>query len=141
MSLLVIAEEPPDSAADTAIHEGLVAYNGAATGHHTARARLFLTARDAEGRLLGGVKGEVAMDWLYIDRLWLEAEARGQGLGTRLLAAIEDAGRAHGAIGAHLFSSTFQAPGFYIRHGYAEIGRLADRPPGQDRVWLSKRWG
>lgn len=141
MSLLVIAEEAPDGAADTAIRDGLVAFNGAATGHDTGRHTIFLTARDAEGRLLGGVKGEVAMGWLFIDRLWLEAEARGQGLGTRLLAAIEAASRPHGAIGVHLFSSTFQAPEFYIRHGYAEIGRLPDRPQGQDRVWLSKRWG
>jgi hypothetical protein len=25
--------------------------------------------------------------------------------------------------------------------GYAEIGRLKDRPPGRDRIWMAERWG
>jgi len=141
MSLPVIAEEEPGSEAEAAVLGGLVAYNAAATGRGFARDRLLFTARDAEGALLGGLKAEIAWDWLMIDIFWLDARARGQGLGTRMLAAAEAAGRARGAIGAHLYSSTFQAPGFYIRQGYEEIGRLRDRPPGQDRVWLAKRWG
>jgi hypothetical protein len=47
----------------------------------------------------------------------------------------------HGAIGAQLTTSTFQAAGFYEKQGYAEIGRLKDRPPGHDRIWMAKRWG
>jgi hypothetical protein len=45
-----------------------------------------------------------------------------------------------GAIGAQLTTSTFQAVGFYQKLGYAELGRLKDRPPGHDRIWMAKRW-
>lgn len=35
-------------------------------------------------------------------------------------------------------TSSFQAPGFYLRHGYVEFGRVPFCVPGQARVFLSK---
>nr|WP_202305163.1 GNAT family N-acetyltransferase [Mesorhizobium sp. L-8-10] len=89
----------------------------------------------------GGIRAMIALCWLQVDHFWIEEALRGQGHGSRLLARAEIEARAHGAIGSHLTTSTFQAIGFYEKHGYREIGRLRDRPPGQDRVWIAKRWG
>ncbi len=71
----------------------------------------------------------------------MDEALRGQGYGSRLLALAEETARMHGAIGAQLTTSTFQAAGFYEKQGYAEIGRLKDCPPGHDRIWMAKRWG
>lgn len=136
----LIAEEPPGGAVEAEILAGLLAHNAAATGQGS-RHPLMLTLRDQAGALLGGLRGEVAMDWLLIDKLWLSPTARGRGQGAALLAAAEAAARARGAVGAHLYTSSFQAPGFYIRQGYVEIGRLTGRPAGHDRMWFAKRWG
>ncbi|WP_457585935.1 GNAT family N-acetyltransferase [Ensifer canadensis] len=105
------------------------------------RVPLTLLLRDEGGRVRGGIRAMVALCWLQIDHVWVDAALRGQGHGNRLLQRAEEEARAYGAIGVQLTTSTFQAIGFYERHGYAEIGRLRDRPPGEDRVWMAKRWG
>jgi ribosomal protein S18 acetylase RimI-like enzyme len=89
----------------------------------------------------GGIRGTIALCWLQVDHFWVDEALRGQGHGSHLLGMAEEAARMHGAIGAHLTTSTFQAEGFYRKQGYAEIGRLKDRPPGHDRIWMAKRWG
>lgn len=105
------------------------------------RQPLTLLLKDDEGKVRGGIRAMVALCWLQVDHFWIDEVLRGQGHGSRLLARAEGEARAHEAIGAHLTTSTFQAIGFYERQGYHEIGRLRDRPPGQDRVWMAKRWG
>ncbi|WP_159992755.1 GNAT family N-acetyltransferase [Roseomonas sp. 18066] len=101
---------------------------------------LAFARRDAEGRVIAGLVGEVALDWLYIDKFWVDESLRGQGLGKRLLAAAELEAQRLGAVGAHLNTSSFQAPEFYRAQGYAEIGRLEGRPAGHDRLWFAKRF-
>jgi hypothetical protein len=39
----------------------------------------------------------------------------------------------------HLASFTFQAPGFYARHGFEPFARLTDQPLGHANVFLLKR--
>ena len=48
-----------------------------------------LKARDRNGRLLGGLRSFVFLYWLNIEVLFVEAEVRGSGLGSRLLAEAE----------------------------------------------------
>lgn len=38
-------------------------------------------------------------------------------------------------------TSTFQAPGFYLRHGYQEFGRVPFDVDGHARVFLRKELG
>jgi GNAT superfamily N-acetyltransferase len=102
---------------------------------------LTLLMRDDETRVRGGIRGQIALCWLQIDQFWIDEALRGHGHGSRLLDRAEAAARGHGAIGAQLTTSTFQAEVFYRKQGYAEIGRLKDRPPGHDRIWMAKRWG
>jgi GNAT superfamily N-acetyltransferase len=99
---------------------------------------LVITARDPDGGLLGGLLGGTYWGWLAIDRLWVREEARGSGLGSRLLAAAETEARRRGCQFAHLDTHDFQAPGFYHKHGYRECGRLEDLPPGHVRFLLRK---
>ena len=100
---------------------------------------LFL--KDEEDKVRGGIRAVLILCWLQIDHFWIDEHLRGQGHGSLLLDQAEKTARSHGAIGAQLTTSTFQAIGFYEKHGYVEIGRLRDRPPGEDRVWMAKMWG
>ncbi len=46
-------------------------------------------ARDAQGKMRGGLIGKRKGDWLCIDYLWVSEEARGCGLGSTLIAEAE----------------------------------------------------
>jgi ribosomal protein S18 acetylase RimI-like enzyme len=54
---------------------------------------------------------------------WVSERARSQGLGTRLLEEFEAEAKSRGCTRVFVTSFTFQAPGFYERHGYREIFR------------------
>jgi ribosomal protein S18 acetylase RimI-like enzyme len=136
MQIEVLEEASPLGAED--VTAGLRAHMIEQTGT-LPRIPLTLLLRDA-GNRVRGVRGQVALCWLQVDHFWVDEALRGQGYGSRLLDMAEDAARMHSAIGAHLTTSTFQAEGFYRKQGYAEIGRLKDRPPGHDRIWMAKRW-
>ncbi|MDO9706787.1 GNAT family N-acetyltransferase [Paracraurococcus lichenis] len=122
-----------------AVGKGLGAYNRAAYGRLRGAARWIL-ARDAAGTVQGGAKCELAWGWVYVDWLWVAEGLRRQGLGARLLAAAEALAREHGCVGVHLNTWSFQAPDFYRRQGFAEVGRVEDMPPGAVRYWFAKRF-
>jgi len=71
--------------------------------------------------------------------VWLRADARGTGLGARLMGAFEDAARDRGCRQVLVSSFTFQAPGFYERLGYVEFARSEGLPvEGQADVHFRK---
>ena len=98
-----------------------------------------LCLRDQNGRLCGGLTGAIWARWLYIKVLWVEQALRRDGYGSQLLAAAETFACKHGARDAHVSSFSFQAPGFYIKHGYEVFGQLADYPTGHSHLFLRKR--
>lgn len=131
-----VGDLPPEA---KAIRDGLVAFNTAQVGD-ASRLPLCLWRRDEAGRLVGGLVGEVTLHWLMVDKLWIDDRWRGRGLGTALIRAAEARAVALGAVGAHLHTSSYQAPAFYARLGYEVIGRLPGRPVGQSRFWLARRF-
>lgn len=71
--------------------------------------------------------------------LWVASADRGGGVGGRLLAAAETEARRRGCTQILTSSFSFQAPGFYERHGYAEYARHPDLPvAGMSDVLLRK---
>ncbi len=97
-----------------------------------------LEAWDGE-RWQGGLTARITQRWLFLHLLGVAPQARGQGVGTRLMQAIEEEARARGCLGVWLDTYSFQAPGFYARLGYEEVGRIPDYPPGHARIVLAKR--
>jgi GNAT superfamily N-acetyltransferase len=69
----------------------------------------------------------------------MAADMRGRGVGGELLDRAEAIARARGCTDAYTDTFDFQAPGFWIRHGYEEFGRLEGMPPGHSRVWFRKK--
>jgi GNAT superfamily N-acetyltransferase len=135
----IVAPGPADRAA---ILEPLVVFNNArigATAPQSSRdlARL---VENAQGEVLGGLWGEVYYGWAWIELLVVPEAGRGRGLGSRLLAMAEEEARALGCIGLWLDTFSFQARGFYERHGYRLVGTLRDYPAPHQRFFLTKRF-
>ena len=100
---------------------------------------LCLAIRDEAGLMTGGLWGRFYYDWLFIELIFVPEDRRGQGLGSALLAMAEAQARAWGGVGVWLDTFTFQARGFYERHGYAVFGEIPDYPPPHRRFFLTKR--
>jgi GNAT superfamily N-acetyltransferase len=134
-----ILEAPPDATAKLRdeIKRGLMAFNVEHTGPDNYQ-ELALAARDTSGRLVGGLYGNTAWRWLFVDLLWVDAPFRRQGLGRRLLRAAETAARARGCTWAYLDTFDFQARPFYEREGYVLFGTQEGYPPGHRKFYLSK---
>jgi GNAT superfamily N-acetyltransferase len=113
-------------------------YNAQHVGRAT-HVPLWLFARDAAGKVQGGVRGQTYWSWCSIDVLTVAEPYRRQGIGSRLLAKTEEIARTRGCVGIRLDTTSFQAPDFYTRHGYVEFGRIDGYPPGHTRLWFMKR--
>jgi len=117
---------------------GLSAFNDQATGINDRQA-LAVTIRDPEThQVLGGMTGRTSLGLLFLDLFYLPESLRGSGLGSRLLQACEDEGRRRGCRSAVLYTLSFQAPGFYEKHGWQRFGEVPCLPEGTSRVFMSK---
>lgn len=85
-----------------------------------------LNAKDAEGIVLGGFRGEVYFHWLFINVLFVEESQSNIGIGTRLLADGEAHAKKMGGFRSRLETFDWQAPAFYRKHGYRELIRMPD---------------
>jgi len=127
-----------DEAAKAAAAEALYRYNIVATGVDD-RVPIGAVLSDGSGNALGGLWGRTELGLLFLDMFFVPAHLRGRSYGARLLAAVEEAARRRGCRRAVVETSSFQAPGFYVRHGYAEFGRIPFAIDGQARVFLHKQ--
>jgi GNAT superfamily N-acetyltransferase len=120
------------------VRDGLRDFTDSHAGPVNARPFAVLV-RDPEGRVLGGLEGELRWTWLFVAHLWLPEALRGRGLGSALLERAESLARECGATGVYLDTLEFQALEFYRHRGYSIYGVLEGFPPGSRRFYLQKR--
>jgi len=133
----IVLEKRHGRAVARRIRAGLIAYNAQKVGAPDYR-HLVLSARDAKGRIIGGLTGELYWNALYIELLWLETGARKDGIGRRLMAEAERLARRARKDLIYLNTYSFQAPGFYRKLGFRSVGRIRDYPRGATRHFLVK---
>ena len=100
---------------------------------------VLLTIRDDTGNLVAGLFGEFFWNSLWVDVLWVDERVRGQRFGSSLLKRAEVAAEARGCHTVCLSTFSFQAPEFYLKHGYKLIGELPGLPKGASRKWFAKQ--
>ncbi len=129
--------EKPEDSAWGIIGRGLQAFNVQQAGENQFQ-RLCFTLSNTEQEVVGGVLGETYWDWFHLDLLWVSEPLRGRGHGRRLLIQAEEEARKRGVKYAYLDTFSFQAPEFYLKHGYQVFGELSEFPPGHRRYFMKK---
>ena len=134
----IAIERSRSSAVSRDIWAGLLRYNREQVGP-TRYKRHVIGARDAKGRLLGGLI--LQSYWLesYIEAFWLAKSARRSGVGAQLIKEAERAAKRRGSRLMHLNTYSFQAAPFYEKQGYKRFGKFSGSPRGETRYFYVKR--
>ena len=128
-----------DAELDARLDAELSAFNLATSGVHV-RSEFTVKIEDGADGLVAGLSGWTWGTCAGISLVWVREDRRAQGAGARLLAAAERVARERGCHQIVVSSFTFQAPGFYERHGFVETGRTDGLPiEGAADVHLAKR--
>ena len=117
-----------DPGLDQRLTDELDRVNAQATRGIAPARELTVQIVDDAGELAAGMSGWTWGVAAGIGMTWVRASSRGQGLGARLLDEFEAEARSRGCRHVFVTSFTFQAPGFYQRHGYREIFRWEGVP-------------
>ena len=120
------------------LSDELDAINAAAVGAG-AESPFSIRLTTAGGELAGGLTGWTWDGCGGITSLWVAEPLRGQGWGARLMAAAEREIAHRGGDRALVSTMSFQAPGFYRRLGYDEVGRVPEMPGGSEKHQFLKR--
>ena len=127
-----------DAALDRLLNEQLAKFNAAATSGVAPAEELTVRVEQA-GDVVAGISGWTWGDAAGIGMTWVQEDHRGTGVGARVMSAFETEAKRRGCTHVFVTSFTFQAPGFYQRHGYREIFRCESVPTaGRDDVHMRK---
>lgn len=99
--------------------------------------RFFIFAKDAN-RVVGGIRAVCFWNTLHIELLWLAAEIRGSGVGSKMLAMAEAFAVERGYANALVETTSWQARPFYEKQGYVLMATIAGRPKGHASHYLHK---
>jgi ribosomal protein S18 acetylase RimI-like enzyme len=134
---MIVASDTATPADLQYLEEQVNAYNFATTGIRDARL-LVMLLRDSAGRIYAGLSGHTWGGVAEIKFLWVNESNRHTGVGSRLLRAAEAEARSRGCMKVVLSTHSFQAPGFYRKHGYVVAGEFSDYPRGYASIFLEK---
>lgn len=99
---------------------------------------LNLYVEDEKGNLMAGLVAETFGNWLEIVYLFVKEELREQGIGSQLLQQAENEAKKRNCRFAFVNTYQFQAPDFYLSHGYKEVFALQDYPYTGQRYYYQK---
>jgi GNAT superfamily N-acetyltransferase len=132
---LTVGEQ--DAELEQRLSDELDSFNTAATGAGD-RGAFSIKVTDEAGELVGGLAAWTWGGLCGIDMVWIREDSRKDGWGSKILLAAEEEARRRGCDRIAVSSFTFQAPGFYQRHGYVETGRTRGIPGGNEDVHMFK---
>ncbi|MBW0006064.1 MAG: GNAT family N-acetyltransferase [Hyphomicrobiales bacterium] len=134
----LVLTDAPDWCIEAAAEAALYRHNVGRTGVADRQAIATLALDPETGEASGGLWGRTELGLLFLEMFYLPEALRGGGIGSELLGMLEAEARRRGCREAVVETSTFQAPGFYVRHGYTEFGRVPFTVEGEARVFLRK---
>jgi ribosomal protein S18 acetylase RimI-like enzyme len=102
----------------------LIQFNTEQTRIDSKRKPLFLGYFDSKNKLIAGLYGYLRWKIFCIDFLWVNKKYRQQKLGSQLLLQAEKYARKKKAEYIRLSTASFQAPNFYLKHGYKIFAKL-----------------
>ena len=115
----------------------IVEYNRKHWGE-TQKQPISVCYRDTNNNILAGGSGSTFGNWLMIERLWVDDNLRGQGVGQQVLETMEKEAKRRKCQFAFLDTLEFQAKGFYENNGYQVQAQQNDYPLTGSRYYLMK---
>ncbi|HSI14090.1 MAG TPA: GNAT family N-acetyltransferase [Chthoniobacter sp.] len=104
---------------------------------HEVQTLVLLASNDTG--VVGGLFAETRFAWLRISIIAVRPENRSQGIGAALLAEAERAAAARGCEHAYVETMEYQAPRFYLGHGYRAVGEIPNWDSlGHRKYFLTK---
>ncbi|EAE7073869.1 GNAT family N-acetyltransferase [Listeria monocytogenes] len=89
--------------------------------------------------IVGGVTAKISYGELHVSLLSVDQNTQGSGVGSELMAQIERYGRANNCHHISLTTFSYQAPEFYKKCGFTELGRVKDFPiKGEEKFFFIK---
>ena len=129
---------PPKNIKDV-IYNGLKAFNLKHFPDEEVGA-LACYATDENGNFVGGLTGEIFTTSLFVEFFWVDDKKRHSGVGSILMERLEKEAVQLGVTDVYLDTYSFQAPDFYKKLGFIEVGRYTNFPTqGIDKIFLQKR--
>jgi ribosomal protein S18 acetylase RimI-like enzyme len=119
--------DDPPRALMQAVDDGLERHNQQAAPLGDVRP-LGAFAHDERGETIGGAVGRTWGRCCELQQLWVAAEHREAGIASALLRRFEARAAERGCDTFYLTTLSFQAPGFYRRHGYATLAEIRGYP-------------
>ena len=129
------AEPTPDDV--QYLEDRIYEFNSSVTGISDGAFLAFLV-HDGD-RIVAGICGNTWGGTCEVRQFWVEESQRNRGLGTKLLHAAEQEARRRGCTQIILMTFSFQAPGFYRKHGFEVVATIEDHPRGHQNVLMRKR--
>lgn len=104
---------------------------------HDSRPLILLAhAGDA---VIGGLFAETQLSWLRISIMSVHPDYRSQGIGAALLAEAERLASERGCKHAYVDTMDYQAPQFYLSHGFKQAGHIPDWDShGHTKLYFTK---
>ncbi|NMP17476.1 GNAT family N-acetyltransferase [Thalassotalea sp. Y01] len=96
-------------------------------------------AKDSDGQIIGGIRANAFWNYCIIELLWLSDQARGQGVGSKLMNQAHLFAKQQGFAYVRTETVDFQAKPFYEKLGYQVYGELVDCPMGHTTYCLLKK--
>lgn len=129
---------PPKNIKDL-IYNGLKAFNLKHLPDQPVHS-VACVAEDPGDNFLGGLTGQIFTNTLFVEFLWLDENHRSAGIGSTLMAEVERQAKQCGVTDIYLDTYSFQAPDFYAKLGFKEVGRYTGFPTeGVDKIFLQKK--
>lgn len=134
---MIALTDDPDPRLEAVLEQGLTDYNAQKTGRRDWRALAVAVNDPDTGAPVGGLLGRTTLGLFFLDLFFLPEHMRGGGIGSRALQMAEAEAIRRGCVAAALVTIDFQAPEFYARHGWEEIGRVRSAPD-VERIFMRK---
>lgn len=98
----------------------------------------FCFVEEEDGKILGAITGRAYYDEVHVVDLIVDPGCRRSGLGSRLVATVEEAYKNKGYAKITLTTFGFQAPEFYKKLGYQIEFVRESKDPKLSKYFLSK---
>ncbi|MCX4165031.1 MULTISPECIES: N-acetyltransferase [Paraburkholderia] len=113
-------------------------YNDSITNQADNRVLDVLITDPVTKEVVGGLVGRTSLGLFFINLVYVPENLRKGGIGTAMLKEAEAEAKRRGCSRAVLFTITFQAPEFYLKHGYRIFGEIPCEPEGTARIYMVK---